>query len=203
MAEPSGYKLAVGALFAVAGGLWLWTKFFARGVTTTVPSGTITRPPEEDASTVAAFAWNAAPSSAFAPSAPTSRGLTGWEKSVLAAYFRPDLLDVAVIHLGQWDGETSPNVLAHTLNRDIYFHDPLVVFTDPVSMATLAHELFHVAEFATGMTIDQYAEGKAAAAAGHPETNPFEAPAYSLGQQVLTDLLDVGSSAVSGVCACS
>ena len=191
-ALPAGYKIAIGGVLVGGFLLLLWQRRQAAGDALPAPAGT------------ANPAWGSPPASAGQPSAPVTRPLTTWEKSVLGQYFRADLLAAALIHIGQWS--TSPSVAdgveAVTSQRDIWIKNPSVVFTDPYAMSILAHELFHVAEFATGMTDEQYAEGKAAAAAGKPWTNPFEAPAYQMGQQVFQDLTGVQQTPLSG-CACS
>jgi hypothetical protein len=200
MPVPFEYKLAVGVVLAAGAGLYLWGKRREARVVAEAAAPPGVRPPDTPTGPTLS-AWDSPPPSAFLTAGAVTRTLTNWEKSVLSAYYRPELLGVAVLHLGQWGqwrgGAPAPEgAVAATLDRDIYFKDPNVLFTSPTSMSTLAHELFHVAEYATGMTHEQYREGKAAAQAGHPETNPFEAPAYAMGQQVFMDL--IGSHAVSG-----
>jgi len=206
MTIPLGYKLAAGAVVVTGIGLYLWGKEREAQIVAQAASPPGVLPPGTESTGPAVSAWNAPPPSAFLTAGSVTRTLTDWEKSVLSAYYRPELLAAAILHLGQWGqwrgGAPAPEgAVAATLDRDIYFKDPNVVFTSPTSMSTLAHELFHVAEYATGMTHEQYSEGKAAAAAGHPETNPFEAPAYAMGQQVFTDLIG-GGKPVSGCGYC-
>ncbi len=188
MTIPFGYKLAAGAVIATGAGLYLWGR--RQPVLVVAAKGALA-PPAPPSAVPKRSAWDDPPPSAFVLSPPVARPLTNWEKSVLSAYFRLDFLASAVIHIGQWGESGAPpnaDFAAVTRGHDIFFNDPDVVFTDPVAMSTLAHELFHVAEFATGMTYDQYAQGKAAARAGHPSDNPFEAPAYALEHQVFADL---------------
>lgn len=206
MPIPLGYKLAAGAVVATGIGMYLWGKRReSRAVAQAAsPPGVI--PQDDEGPAPVLSAWDSPPPSAFLTAGSVTRELTSWEKAVLSAYYRPELLAVAVLHLGQWGqwrgGSPAPaGAVAATLDRDIYFKDPNVVFTSPTSMSTLAHELFHVAEYATGMTHEQYSEGKAAAEEGKPETNPFEAPAYAMGEQVFLDLTGANVS-VSGCGRC-
>ncbi len=195
MTVPLGYKLAIGAV--LAGGIvaLIWARR-ANAAAFTVPAGPA-RPVNPD--------WDSPPAAAFLPSAPVTRPLTTWEKTILAPYYRPELLAIAILHIGQWStsGATHMGIgvsgaSAVTDGRDIWFEDPNVVFTNASSMGTLAHELFHVAEFATGMTYLQYVEGVIAQQAGHPETNPFEAPAFAMGCRVQNDIVATTSRADNG-----
>lgn len=199
MAIPLGYKLAAGAVVATGIVIYLRGRRAASPVAAAAEEAL--QPPSALPAAPARSAWSDPPPSAFVLSPPVARSLTHWETEVLSAYYKPDFLATAVIHIGQWAEAGVPagaDYAAVTRGSDIYFNDPDVVFTDPVAMSTLAHELFHVAEFATGMTYDQYAAGKAAARAGHPSDNPFEGPAYALEHQVFADLTGA-SYPVSGL----
>ncbi len=200
MTIPIEYKIAAGAVVLAGVGFYWWSKHREAQIVAqaALPPGVL---PEPEPPSPVDSPWNHPPPSAFLMSGPVARPLTDWEKSVLSAYYRPELLGIAILHIGQWgqwDAAPAPEgAVAATLDRDIWFKDPNVLLTSPTAMSTLAHELFHVAEYATGMTRDQYRAGKEAAQAGKPETNPFEAPAYAMGDRVFMDLIGA-NVAVSG-----
>jgi hypothetical protein len=194
-----GVKLAAGGIAACAIGWYLWGKLFpADGqiVGGNAQAPVSTRPAASH--TAVNVAWASPPASARVPSAPTWRHLTGWEQAVLGVYFRSDFLTQVTLHIGQWqkqfDSITAPSTQAVTdSSGQVWFKDPNVIFSSPDAMATLAHEIVHVAQRATGLTDAQYAQA-VAASRSDPASNVFEAPAYALELQVLDDLNAIRSS---------
>src|SRR6267142_851550 len=92
-----GYKLAAGAVVAAGIGIYLFGKrpMPTPSANTPMPGVGPASPPRSP--------WASPPPSAFLATGPVTRSLSAWEKSVLSAYYRPDLLERAILHIGQWE----------------------------------------------------------------------------------------------------
>lgn len=89
---------------------------------------------------------------------PKGRILTPFEKSVMGRYFKPEVLNAAVLWFGrpasalkqEDDAETGTVTEAVTTKDGIYFKFENHELQTPEDLALLAHELVHVEQFIAG-----------------------------------------------------
>lgn len=103
---------------------------------------------------------------------PKGRTLTPFEKSVMGRYFKPEVLNAAVLWFGrpasalaqEDDAETGTKTEAVATREGIYFKFENHELQTPEDLALLAHELVHVDQFMAGpISADQKAPNEVVA----------------------------------------
>lgn len=123
------------------------------------------------------------------------RPLNATERALYLPYFQPRTLQLVRIIEGYVPFWLSKRMCAVVLGHRIYFRyglyqsDESVLINAPASLELLAHELTHVEQYLSGMTIFKYMW---ASRYGYWR-NPYEIEAYSKGAYVCAQILSKNS----------
>ena len=112
-----------------------------------------------------------------AKSCATERPLNLTERALYAPYFEQRTLDVARIVIGCTPFWLHKNMHAIVLGQHIYFRPNVYQGNTYACIELLAHELTHIEQYLSGMTIFKYLS---ASWRGYYK-NPFEIEAYAKG----------------------
>lgn len=122
----------------------------------------------------------------------TKRHLSEYENKKLSPYLSKATRDDAILHIGKVPFWLRHDADAVTLHNDIYFRNGVYDPGTFEGLALLAHELFHVDQYARGwMTVKSYL--LEAMKHGGDEENKYEAPAYRFQNAVLQHLTSSGT----------
>lgn len=163
MAIPIGYKLAAGGV-VVIGIVMLWAvNAKAESMPSSFDDPSPSRPPPP------------------VPGGPGTRLLTAFEKQTLSRFIPAVDLESATLHVGDMPfyADMVIDAAAITRDTDIYFKDSMLTFTEPESLAMLAHELVHVGQYRNGMNWATYL-ASIVASGGYGRSNRYEGPAYTM-----------------------
>ena len=108
------------------------------------------------------------------------RPLSAAESQLYQPYFQPSTLKKVRIIEGHTPFWLSKSMCAVVLGHRIYFREHAYQFGTPQGVELLAHELTHVEQYLSGMTIFKYLW---AARKGYRQ-NPYEVEAYAKGAMV-------------------
>ncbi len=174
MAIPIGYKLAAGSVVAI-GIVMLWV---VNAQAKSMPSSIDPEEPDQAPRPPPPI-----------PGGPGTRPLTAFEKQTLSPFIPAVDLESATLHVGDMPfyADMAIDASAITRDTDIYFKDRSLTFTEPKSLATLAHELVHVGQYRNGMNWATYL-ASIVASGGYGRSNMYEGPAYAMGDKVLAYL---------------
>ena len=118
------------------------------------------------------------------------RPLSTVEFQCFQPYFQLKTLQKARLIEGQTPFWLHKNMCAVVLGHRIYFRAGAYKLNTPQDIELLAHELTHVEQYLSGMTIFKYLW---AARRGYRQ-NPYEVEAYAKGAEVRRHLQDVKSA---------
>lgn len=124
------------------------------------------------------------------------RPLSATERALFQSYFQPRTLDMARIIDGHVPFWLDKRMCAVVLGHQIYFRSGLYqpnensLINAPASLELLAHELTHVEQYLSGMTIFKYLW---ASRYGYRQ-NPYEIEAYDYGAYVCAQILSKTSN---------
>jgi hypothetical protein len=123
------------------------------------------------------------------------RPLNATERALYLPYFQPRTLQLVRIIEGYVPFWLSKRMCAVVLGHRIYFRyglyqsDESTLINAPTSLELMAHELTHVEQYLSGMTIFKYLW---ASRHGY-RRNPYETDAYSKGAYVCAKILSKNS----------
>lgn len=116
-----------------------------------------------------------------------SRPLTVRERTIFAPYFTHQVLDAARIVDGNFGGRVPfwlrRDMCAVVLNNHIYLRAGAYQPETAQGLALLGHELMHVAQYLTGMTVWRYIWS----CRNGYRNSGYEQQAYALGKRVMID----------------
>ena len=115
----------------------------------------------------------------------TARPLTSQERALFAAYFSDETLTQARIIEGRVPFWLGKKMCAVVLGTNIYFRAGVYQPNQIAGVELLAHELTHVEQYLSGMTILKYLW---ASRRGYLK-NPYEIEAYAKAAAIRTALL--------------
>jgi hypothetical protein len=120
------------------------------------------------------------------PKRPSPRALTALEHLRYAPHFAPELLKAVTVVEGRVPFWLRPDMRGVTLGLRIYFRPGAYCVQSAQGIELLAHELVHVQQFLSGMTLWRYAW---ASRRGY-RRNPYEVAACAWAAQIRMEVCD-------------